>query len=189
MKKIIGLFFTGIALVGCVAEGNPGPSTVRERREQSTHSGARTTEIYAAVIRRLVTKDHTFGSSRSPFDHIYVVDGAVERAGDPMEGDGEPGTPFSRKVKEDLRAELDDLLPVGFVSNPDSVRLGPKGMEGVKDAGAIITLGPVAGQSARVEVANSLWCGGMCGQWLTYVVELRGGDWEVTGTTGSIAIS
>jgi hypothetical protein len=52
-----------------------------------------------------------------------------------------------------------------------------------------LSLGPIDGTGNRVEVANSLWINGLAGQWLTYVVEWRGGTWEVTGTTGPMAIS
>jgi hypothetical protein len=38
---------------------------------------ARRIEIYSAVIRRLVTRDHTFGSGPSPFQRIYVLDGVI----------------------------------------------------------------------------------------------------------------
>lgn len=188
MNKPVRLVLaTAMVLVACTAESGPPGSQVRASREQSVGSGARATYVYAAVIRRLVTRDHTFGSSRSPFKHLYIVDGAVD--GDLMEGNGEPANPFSTDVKEGLRRELDGLPEVGFVSNPDSVRLGRNGMGGVKGDGVVITLGPVSGQAGKVEVPTSLWCGGLCGRWLTYVVELRGRRWVVTGTTGPAAIS
>ncbi|MBA3350598.1 MAG: hypothetical protein H0T12_08595, partial [Actinobacteria bacterium] len=136
------------------------------------------------MVRRLVTKDHTFGASRSPFGHVYIVNGVVKGAGDPMEGNREPGTPFTEEIKEGLRKELDGIPPVSFVTDLESVRLGLDGMRGIKNDGVIITLGPLTGDAATVEVSNSLWCGGECGQWLTYIVKLRGGHWSVTGTTG-----
>jgi hypothetical protein len=53
----------------------------------------------------------------------------------------------------------------------------------------IITLGPIARRKGRVHVANGLWCGGVCGQWLTYVLREFEGQWSITGTTGPYAIS
>lgn len=190
VKKIVALLLTGVMLAACGATSHEsGAGGAPEGAPPNSDSGDRTIEIYAAVIRRLVTKDHTFGGSSSPFEHVYVVDGAVEDAGDPMEGDGEPGPPFSDEVKEGLKEELGGLPPIDFVSDPDYVRLGTDKMDGVKNEGVIITLSPIARDGDKVEVPNSLWCGGLCGQWLTYVVELRSGDWEVTGTTGTSAIS
>ena len=192
VKKTVALLLTGVMLAACGAtphESGAGGARKGVPPNSDSNSGERTIEIYAGVIRRLVTKDHTFGGSSSPFEHVYVVDGAVEDAGNPMEGDGEPGAPFSDEVKGGLKEELGGLPPIDFVSDPDSVRLGTDKMEGVKNEGVIITLSPIARDGDRVEVPNSLWCGGLCGQWLTYVVELKGDGWEVTGTTGPSAIS
>lgn len=187
MKKAAALVIAGVLLGACGAparvartNGTPPRAAQRERR---------TIEIYAAVVRQLVTKDHTFGGAPSPFDHVYIVDGAVKGAGDPMKGDERPDRPFGDKVKAGLRRELADIPPVDFVSDPDSVRLGKNGMDGVENDGAIITLAPIAGGGDRTEVSNSLWCGGLCGQWLTYVVKLEGDVWRVSGTTGPYAIS
>jgi hypothetical protein len=45
----------------------------------------------------------------------------------------------------------------------------------------------IDGNSALVPV--SLWCGGLCGTWLTYRVELTDGTWSVTGIEGPVAVS
>jgi hypothetical protein len=187
MRKIAAVLAAGLTLAACGAApespagGGPAPKgTGRQRR---------TIGIYSAVVRQLVTVDHTFGSGPPPFKHVYVLDHAVERAGDPMEDDDNSAAHFSDEVKEGLREELKHLPPIDFISDPDSVRLGKDGMRGVKDHGVVITLGPIAGRRGKAKVANSLWCGGLCGQWLTYVVELEDGSWEVTETTGPAAIS
>lgn len=148
----------------------------------------RTVAIYAAVIRRLVTKDHTFGRAKSPFAHVYVVDGAVENAGH-VTKEGEPGERFGRKIKEGIRQQLRSLPPIDFVRAPDSVRIGADGLGGVKNDGVIITLGPIPRGQDKVKVQNNLWCGGRCGQWLTYVLRRQGGNWRVIGTMGPYAIS
>jgi hypothetical protein len=38
-------------------------------------------------------------------------------------------------------------------------------------------------------VPVSLWCGGLCGTWLTYRLDFADGAWAVTGTEGPRAIS
>lgn len=76
-----------------------------------------------------------------------------------------------------------------FIDDPDSVRVGRQGLGGVKNDGVIITLGPITKHGSRIHVPNGLWCGGLCGQWLTYVLKHGPRGWEISGTTGSAAIS
>jgi hypothetical protein len=78
---------------------------------------------------------------------------------------------------------------VTFVVDGNDVRRGRQGMGGVKDNGVIISLGPIEPKKDRIHVFNSLWCGGLCEQWLTYVLAKDGRHWRITGTTGTSAIS
>jgi hypothetical protein len=143
--------------------------------------------IYSAVIRRLVTRDHTFGNSRTPFKHVYVIDGVVEGAGD-VRGDSKKGKPFSSQFREGIKRELDALPRIDFVRDSDVVRSGDEWGK-VKDDGVIITLGPILEKDGRVQVGTNLRCSELCGQWLTYVLERHRGEWRVTGTVGPVAIS
>ena len=162
------------------SEPTPTPSETEADREVA---------IYSSVVRQLVMKDHTFGGGASPFKHVYIVDAAVSTAGDPMGKGEERREPFDEGFMKALESELSDLPPIDFVHDPDDVRRGPDGMGGVENRGVIVTLAPIEGNGTKVKVPNNLWCGGLCGQWLTYVVELRDDEWEVTGTTGPTAIS
>lgn len=147
-------------------------------------------EIYAAVVRRLVTKDHTFGGAASPFKHVYIVDGSIPDAGNPHKDTLRPASErFTDELKMEIEEQLRDLPPLEFIVDPSDVRRGEQGMDGVENDGVIITLGPIERKGTEVRVSNGLWCSGRCGQWLTYVLEERGGVWKVTGTTGPSAIS
>jgi hypothetical protein len=148
-------------------------------------------QIYAAVIRRLVTRDHTFGRGTSPFKYVYVVNGAFGDAGDPLSGDlfGPAPMPFSSVISEGIEEQLQDLPPIRFVIDGNRLRRGNEGMGGVKNDGVIISLGTIERKKNRVHVSNGLWCGGLCGQWLTYVLRRSEGRWKITGTTGPYAIS
>jgi hypothetical protein len=183
---LLGLLFV---MAGCVGQSREPPPSEAAPTVSPTESRQvrvdRTVAIYSAVIRRLVTKDHTFGRAKSPFEHVYVVSGAVPKAGH-VTREGEPGKPFSREVMEGIRAELRDLPPLDFVPERDSVLLGAGG---VMNQGVVISLGPIPPGTERVTVENNLWCGYTCGQWLTYVLELQDGRWRVTGTQGPYAIS
>lgn len=148
-------------------------------------------EIYAAVIRRLVTRDHTFGRGPSPFEHVYVVNGAITDVGDPQAGDpfGPAPEPFPSAVVEGIKEQLQTLPRVRFIIDGNRVRRGKQGMGGVKNDGVIISLGPIERKNRFVQVSNRLWCSGDCGQWLTYVLRQSESRWRITGTTGPYAIS
>jgi len=179
-------------LFGACGSGDSGSGALGGDGPASTPTTQATTDeavIYAAVIQRLVTKDHTFGGTKSPFQYIYVVDGPVAGAGDPEAEQAEPSQPFSDKIKNEIKAELAELPPIHFISDANSVRLDDDSVAGVKNEGAVITLGPVEPEENHVEVGTGLWCGGLCGQWLTYELRLKGTTWHVTGTTGPVAIS
>jgi hypothetical protein len=152
--------------------------------------------IYAAVIRQLVTRDHTFGGADPGFRVIYVLDGVVEGAEDPEKpvDEHDPERPFSHDLKDAMRSlsALAGVPPIEFVAERGSVVVGEdsgKRPGHVKAGGVLISLGPIEGAGDRVEVGNSLWINGQAGQWLTYVVEYRKGVWHLTGTTGQMAIS
>jgi hypothetical protein len=57
------------------------------------------------------------------------------------------------------------------------------------EGAVIIGVGEPILDRGAATVAVSLWCGGLCGTWLTYRVELVDGAWTVTGTVGPVAIS
>ncbi|MDQ3985504.1 MAG: hypothetical protein M3280_03295 [Actinomycetota bacterium] len=186
------LLVASIIASGCadnrpLPAGPPPPSTPTESPADEV---ATKVDIYSAVIRRLVTKDHTFGGGPSPFKFIYIVNGPISDAGDPL-GDhfGPAPDPFSSDVIEGIDDQLRSLPPIRFIMDGDDVRLGRQGIAGVKNNGVIISLGHIERKKGRVHVSNGLWCGGTCGQWLTYVLEQRGDTWKITGTTGPHAIS
>ena len=59
-----------------------------------------------------------------------------------------------------------------------------------REAAVIIGIGsPHFSDDSIALVPVSLWCGGLCGTWITYRVEIVDGAWTVVGTEGPIAIS
>jgi hypothetical protein len=148
--------------------------------------------IYAAVIRQLVTKDHTFGGADPRFRSIYVIDGAVEGAGDPMTAMNRHRSdqPFSHDTQDGIRflSTAAELPRVQFVPNSAAVVVG-EGLGHVENHGVLISLGPIKGDGRRLKVGTRLWISGLAGQGLTYVLTSNDGVWEVSGTTGPRAIS
>jgi hypothetical protein len=82
---------------------------------------------------------------------LYVRDGAVEGAGDPMTPvTAEPGPPYPRAAKRALRHALSDLPPLRFVRNRGLVVVGaPPGH--VVGRGLLVTLGPVQRPGNKVQ--------------------------------------
>jgi hypothetical protein len=180
---------------GCSGERASRPES-GSRPENARPSGKaqgdqRKASIYAAVIRRLVTKDHTFGGEPSPFERVFVIDGVVERAADPSAGAHQIALkPFGAGTKKGMARDLTDLRPLHFVSDPQSVIVETKGCARVKGRGVLISLGPISsGTAETVTVANGLFFACLGGQWLTYVLKPVAGGWRVVATTGPVAIS
>lgn len=170
--------------------GSNESSTEDSGPAQSETSTERKASIYATVIRRLATKDHTFGGGDPGFHIVFVVDGAVPGVVNP-DGTGtrNPKRPFSEELKR--KSELSDLPPLRFVHTRGAAIRGESSSSPgqVISGGILITLGPIVGGPSRVQVGNSLWLSGLAGQWLTYVVTRRTGEWRIKGTTGPTAIS
>ena len=57
------------------------------------------------------------------------------------------------------------------------------------DGAAIIGVGEPEFDGDEALVPVSLWCGGLCGTWLTFKLAFTDGGWEVTGIEGPISIS
>lgn len=193
MNKIRALLLSGLLLPGCTDQPRTMPAPAESGGPTSAESISpaerRTIEIYSVVLRRLVLKDHTFGRGRSPFRQVYVLDGSVG-SGSIMRQMWKIEKPFSDDVRRGLLAELRALPPITFISGAEAKRMGKKGMEtGLEGMGVILSVGSIDRHVSRVEVSNSLWCGGLCGQWMTYVLERSEGRWKITGTTGPAAIS
>ena len=204
--KRVGVLLVGAALVltACDRSTESGPTT--ETGGPTTVAGGPTTEtvspsvqpdarrvgVYSAVVRQLLTKDHTFGGGRAPFKRVFIDVRIDEDAGDPRGALEGPPAQAPRLAAEDQAAilrELADVPRVRFVEDSDSVIVGSDSCAHVRGNGALITLGPISGGSERVTVPNGLFIACLGGQWLTYVLENGDGGWKVVGTKGPIVIS
>jgi hypothetical protein len=148
--------------------------------------------VYAAVIEQLVTESKP-GQGDPPFKVIFVLDGVVPRAAEPTARENPEG-PFAHDLKDGLQflATLSELPPLEFVPTRESALGGTnsgKRPGQARDGGAVISLGAIERSGRRVEVETSLWVNGLWGTWQTYVLAEKDGVWEVTGTTGPLAIS
>jgi hypothetical protein len=88
----MGALLVGLVLLLAACGGETGDGEA----EAEPRAAERTIGVYSAVVRQLVTKDHTFGDGASPFDRIFIVDGVTDEAGVlPRSG---PPVPCSRSA-------------------------------------------------------------------------------------------
>ncbi len=146
-----------------------GPSPVDARR----------IGIYEAAVRGMV-------ATESWYDPIFIDEWICEGAGDPA-GQEMCTERFGEAEQGALLEALADLPSVRLVADAD--RIVDRIFGGEVEGGALIRVGPISGDGDRVEVPASAYCGGLCGHWMTLVVERSGDTWEVTGTTGPIGIA
>jgi len=142
--------------------------------------------IHVAVVRQLVEFDNTFGPDHR-FTEVLIVDHVDAHAGDPYR-QGEPGASFTDGQRSAIRAAVEHLSPVRFISNRnDYIRQDV--LQPTIPGSAIIAVAPVEFDDQGATVGVELWCGGTCGLWLTYRVAEEPDGWTVTGTEGPWAIS
>jgi hypothetical protein len=165
------------------------PACADGARPRSDPGPSREAQVYAEVVRQLVTVDHTFGGGDPRFGTIFIVDRASPRVGEgvmPTEGQG---APIDEETQRAIREALTELPPIRFVPRQEDV-VGPVEDGGVvEDNGAVVTLGTIPDDGDRLEVGAGMYIANLAGTWLTYVVERTAEGWEVTGTTGPIAVS
>lgn len=159
MRKL-ALLSVVVALTASGCQAWTGASAPTRPDEGGDLAARRASAIYSAVIRQLVTKDHTFGQQPTPFKRVFVIDGAVGvlTAGDPLVEPGRAPRPFSSVVKSEILEALRDLPPVRFVADPSTVIADEKACGCVRGGGVLISLGPiekVRGDAVTVGTASS----------------------------------
>lgn len=135
--------------------------------------------ILAASVKQILTVDHSFGvDSPPPFSDVRVADalggtGGAALAGLHLEAVAEAvqDTGATLEFTSDPRAMIDELFDAQ--------------LPGV----AVVTVEALHLDGDRAEVEMQLWCGSLCGVFLTYEVVQTDGTWTVTGPIGPIAVS
>ncbi len=93
---------------------------------------------------------------------------------------------FTDEEQQAVVAALSDLPSVRFTDRARAIR--KRIFKGYRSAG-LLSVGPIDGAGDRVEIAGSAYCGGLCGHWMTMVLESRGRSWRFTHTVGGVMIA
>lgn len=135
--------------------------------------------ILAAATTQILTVDHSFGvGGPPPFSDVRVATAAG----------GTGGTPLAALTLEAMASAVTDTgASIEFVDDSRAMieELFDAQLPGV----AVLTVGAVRLEDGRAEVDVELWCGSLCGVFLTYEVLETDDGWQVTGPIGPIAVS
>jgi hypothetical protein len=152
-------------------------------------AGVTEAEVYVQVLRRYLSTPEENSFPANTFKTAYVLDRAHPGAGDPV-GKPEPGTPIAPNTQQAIAAALAGVAAVVFIADRNTVLETTDGCAQVREGGILITLGPATGDDHEVQVAVNGFVACLGATWLTYVVRNQPGvGWQVTGTTGSVAVA
>ncbi|MGD2102561.1 MAG: hypothetical protein PVG83_10040 [Acidimicrobiia bacterium] len=174
MKKAFALTLASVVFVSC---GEPGTSEPE----------VATPEIMTVALTQLVTVDNTFGGGPPPFTEYLIQTRTDPRAGDVTGGSGEPSRELTGAERAAIEEALAEYGPVRWIDDPDEWRT-PDLMPQIEGS-VILGIGEPVVEDGSALVPVSLWCGGLCGTWLSYRVDLVDGLWEVSGIEGPVAVS
>lgn len=170
------------ALEQSVVTGVNVEPPLEDDRDPSTSiapDDANAAAILAASVKQILTVDHSFGvGSPPPFDDVRVATAIG----------GTSGAPLAPLQLESIAAAVEATgATVEFTSDPRALidELFDANQPGV----AVVTVSSVDVDGDRAEVGMDLWCGSLCGVFLTYEAVLTDGAWTVTGPIGPIAVS
>jgi hypothetical protein len=174
LVTVLGIVATGCGRAAPDGSGS-GPAAGGPPIDQ------RKIDIYEAAIRPLA-------GTEGWFDPVLIDDRICAGAGDPMSETTDPCTERFRDAEQTaLLTALADLPHVAFVHDAD--RVTQRIFDGKLQGAGLLAVGPLDGDGDRVEVPGEAYCGGLCGHWMTLVVERGPEGWAVSGTTGPVAIS
>jgi hypothetical protein len=181
MRRLIPRALVLILVVVVAGCGRLGGSPGADDDSPGPGVDARKIAIYEVAIRSLA-------GTEGWFDPVLIDERICAEVGDPMT---KIQTACESRFTDDeqvaLLSSLTDLSGVRFVAHADDVT--HRIFEGELKGAGLIGVGPIVGDGNQVEVPGKSYCGGLCGHWMTLVVENGDEGWSVTGTTGPVAIS
>jgi hypothetical protein len=184
-RLVLGLM---IVTAACGVASPPGDAGTIITSTTTTTTVAVETEptpgMMAAAVETLITRDHTFGAGPPPFTTYLIQSRTDPAAGDPT-GAGGAARPLTDSERAAIEAVVEPFGDVRWIDDPAEWRTTQ--LEPTIEGAVILGVGEPSVDGGLVPV--SLWCGGLCGTWLTYRVEQTDGGWAVTGTEGPVAIS
>lgn len=148
---------------------------------------SQTPEMMAAALVELITENHGFGSGPAPFT-VYLIQNRIDPSAiivdAPTDGSTRSLTDAEMRAIEDAVSEYGTVRWIDDPAEWQTPNLTPS-----VDGAAILGVGVPVVEDQGGLVPVSMWCGGVCGIWLTYRLDLINKTWVVTDVEGPIAIS
>lgn len=135
--------------------------------------------VLAAATYRLLTVDHGFGADAvAPFSEVHVAEQVGTRAGALLQS-------LERQL---IAAAVSQAgADVDFETDPNG--LIEKLFDAPRPGVAVVVFDEFRLETGRAEIDLHLWCGSLCGIFLTYEAIQEDGVWIITGPIGPIAMS
>ncbi len=150
-------------------------------------SSDQTPEMMAVALVELVTEDHMFGSGPPPFTEYLIQNRIDPSFGDPTGSPDATTRLLTDAEREAIESAITPFGTVRWIEDPSdyvTTDLTP-----TVDGAAILGVGEPMVETNTGLVPVSMWCGGVCGVWLTYRLDLVNDAWTVTVIEGPIAVS
>jgi hypothetical protein len=187
VKRLALLVMLASVLAACSGSGTEGSIDVTGTTV-TVATGPVTTlpPPMGVALEELVTQNHTFAQGPPPFTEYLVQSHLDPYAGSPERDSGE-GRPLSAAERAAIEDAIRPFGPLRWIEDPEQWRTDD--LRPTIDGAVILGVGEptIDGDTAFVPV--SLWCGGLCGTWLTYLLSLVDDTWHVRGTEGPITIA
>ncbi len=148
---------------------------------------SQTPEMMAAALVELITEDHGFAEGPPPFTEYLIQNRIDTSAGNATASASESARQLTVAEREAIEQAVAEYGVVRWIDNPSDWRtpdLAPT-IEGA----AILGVGEPVIEADTGLVPVSMWCGGVCGTWLTYRLDMIEAVWVVTDIEGPIAVS
>ena len=191
MRRVAATVMLALVFAGCTgADRGPGPGmTPGVEPPESTGTASPSpapdptrVEIYTAAFRSLADTERWF----DPVLLDERICPGIGDVGSPL-GAGGCEERFTQAEQAAILSGLSDLPGVRFVG--DAERIEDRIFRGRLLRAGLLSVGVIDGDDERVTVGGRSYCGGLCAHWMTLVLRNGGQGWEVSGTTGPIAIA
>lgn len=144
-------------------------------------------KVMAAAVLELITENHTFGDGPPPFTEFLIQSSLDAFAGNPTGDTAVEVRQLTDAERSAIESVVEPFGAVRWIDDPSewqNADLAP-----TIDGAVIIGVGEPTFDNDEALVPVSLWCGGLCGTWLTYRLARADQGWQVTGIEGPIAVS
>jgi hypothetical protein len=144
-------------------------------------------EMMAAALVELITEDHGFGEGPPPFTEYLIQNRIDTSAGNAIASSSESARQLTGTERAAIEEAVREYGVVRWIDDPSDWQTSD--LVPTIEGAAILGVGEPVIEADTGLVPVSMWCGGLCGTWLTYRLDVVDDVWVVTDIEGPIAVS